>query len=213
MPAVFFRGYWLERPIWYAMVFFSKKSFLIWDKFWLFPYLKLSMVLTFGVCCSNWRLVANQQSCLVMNSWFLHLCNVLIISWQARGQAQEFWSAFTVMLIIMEQTVIHIVLGGMIAVATTSVMAKLVTRSAYQAGEEVTVWYVSRDLTFGALSQSDWHLISPYDITPESHSKVARIKEMILNKRSSWLSTDSPCQHLRKCIENSMENMHSDVRV
>ena len=148
-----------------------------------------------------------------MNSWFLHLCNVLIISWQARGQAQEFWSAFTVMLIIMEQTVIHIVLGGMTAAATTSVMAKLVTRSAYQAGEEVTVWYVSRDLTFGALSQSDWHLISPYDITPESHSKVARIKEMILNKRSSWLSTDSPCQHLRKCIENIMENMHTDVRV
>ena len=148
-----------------------------------------------------------------MNSWFLHLCNVLIISWQARGQAQEFWSAFTVMLIIMEQTVIHIVLGGMIAAATTSVMAKLVTRSAYQAGEEVTVWYVSRDLTFGALSQSDWHLISPYNITPESHSKVARIKEMILNKRSSWLSTDSLCQHLRKCIENSMENMHTDVRV
>ena len=148
-----------------------------------------------------------------MNSWFLHLCNVLIISWQARGQAQEFWSAFTVMLIIMEQTVIHIVLGGMIAVATTSVMAKLVTRSAYQAGEEVTVWYVSRDLTFGALSQSDWHLISRYDITPESHSKVVRIKEMILNKRSSWLSTDSPYQYLRKCIENSMENMHTDVRV
>ena len=43
------------------------------------------------------------------------------------------------MLIIMEQTVIHIVLGGMIAAATTSVMAKPVTRSAYQAGEEVTV--------------------------------------------------------------------------
>ena len=23
---------------------------------------------------------------------------------------------------------------------------------------------------------------------------------------------NSPCQHLRKCIENSMENMHIDVR-
>ena len=163
MPAVFFRGYWLERPIWYAMVFFAKKSFLIWDKFWLFPYLKLSMVLTFQGCVVQieglWQISCSFL--LVMNSWFLHLCNVLIISWQARGQAQEFWSAFTVMLIIMEQTVIHIVLGGMIAAATTSVMAKLVTRSAYQAGEEVTVWYVSRDLTFGALSQSDWHLISP----------------------------------------------------
>ena len=190
MPAVFFRGYWLERPIWYAMVFFSKKSFLIWDKFWLFPYLKYYCQWCWRFRGVLFKLKACGKSavfCLVVNSWSLHLCNVLIISWQARGQAQEFWSAFTVMLIIMEQTVIHIVLGGMIAAATTSVMAKLVTRSAYQAGEEVTVWYVSRDLTFGALSQSDWHLISPYDITPESHSKVARIKEMILNKRSSWL--------------------------
>ena len=24
---------------------------------------------------------------------------------------------------------------------------------------------------------------------------------------------DSPCQHLRKCIENRMENMHTDVRL
>ena len=25
--------------------------------------------------------------------------------------------------------------------------------------------------------------------------------------------SNSPCQHLRKCIENSLENMHTDVRV
>ena len=25
--------------------------------------------------------------------------------------------------------------------------------------------------------------------------------------------TNSPCQHLRKCMENSMENMHTDVRL
>ena len=25
--------------------------------------------------------------------------------------------------------------------------------------------------------------------------------------------TNSPCQHLRRCIKNSMENMHTDVRV
>ena len=28
-----------------------------------------------------------------------------------------------------------------------------------------------------------------------------------------WSVMDSPCQHLRKCIENSMENMHTDVRL
>ena len=35
--------------------------------------------------------------------------------------------------------------------------------------------------------KSDKHLISPYNITPESHIKVMRIKEMITIKRSSWL--------------------------
>ena len=35
--------------------------------------------------------------------------------------------------------------------------------------------------------KSDKHLISPYNITPESHIKVTRIKEMITIKRSSWL--------------------------
>ena len=30
-------------------------------------------------------------------------------------------------------------------------------------------------------SKSDWHLISPYNIIPESNIKVMRIKEMITN--------------------------------
>ena len=36
------------------------------------------------------------------------------------------------------------------------------------------------------ISQSDQHLISPYIITPESHIKIMRIKEMITNYRSLW---------------------------
>ena len=35
--------------------------------------------------------------------------------------------------------------------------------------------------------KSNQHLISPYNITPESHIKVMRIKEMITNQRSFWL--------------------------
>ena len=35
--------------------------------------------------------------------------------------------------------------------------------------------------------KSDKYLISPYNITPESHIKVMRIKEMITIKRRSWL--------------------------
>ena len=34
--------------------------------------------------------------------------------------------------------------------------------------------------------KSDKHLISPYNITPESYIKVMRITEMITNKRSLW---------------------------
>ena len=29
--------------------------------------------------------------------------------------------------------------------------------------------------------KSDWHLISPYNVSPDSHIKVTRIKEMITN--------------------------------
>ena len=62
------------------------------------------------------------------------------------------------------------------------------------------------------IPKSDQHLISLHNITPESHPKVMRIKEMITTQRSSWLF-DSPCQHHKKCVKNSKENMHTDVRV
>ena len=35
--------------------------------------------------------------------------------------------------------------------------------------------------------KSDKHLISPYNITPESNMKVVRVEEMITNGSSSWL--------------------------
>ena len=35
--------------------------------------------------------------------------------------------------------------------------------------------------------RSAWHLISPWDITTESHSDVMRIKEMITNKRTFFI--------------------------
>ena len=36
--------------------------------------------------------------------------------------------------------------------------------------------------------ESDQHLISPYNITPESHIKVMRIKEMITREGNFWLA-------------------------
>ena len=61
--------------------------------------------------------------------------------------------------------------------------------------------------------KSDKPLTSPYNITPKSHIKVMRIKEMITSIEALDFLSNSPCQHLRKCKENSMENIHTDVRV
>ena len=36
---------------------------------------------------------------------------------------------------------------------------------------------------------SDWHLIAPYNIIPESQRKVTRMKEMITHKRGSYMLT------------------------
>ena len=38
----------------------------------------------------------------------------------------------------------------------------------------------------------------------KEHKKLYKIIKIIKK---------SPCQHIRKCIENSIENMHTDVRV
>ena len=50
-----------------------------------------------------------------------------------------------------------------------------------------------------------------YNITPESNIKFTEKKEMITIKEALDYETKSLCQHLRKCIENSMEYMHTDV--
>ena len=36
---------------------------------------------------------------------------------------------------------------------------------------------------------------------------------MSLTKEALDCYTNSPCQHLRKCMENSMENMLTDIRL
>ena len=58
--------------------------------------------------------------------------------------------------------------------------------------------------------KSDWLLISPYNITFESNVKFMRIKEMITNLR---LSKNFSWSELMESIENSAENMHTDVTV
>ena len=60
---------------------------------------------------------------------------------------------------------------------------------------------------------SDQHLISPYIITPESNIKAMRMKGMITNQISSWLLNKFSLSAWKNCIENSIENMHTDVRM
>ena len=59
----------------------------------------------------------------------------------------------------------------------------------------------------------DQHLISPHNITPKSKFKDTRIKEMITNKRSSWLLNKFSLSAPKEIKENSKENMHTDVWV
>ena len=60
----------------------------------------------------------------------------------------------------------------------------------------------------------DWLLLSPYNITLQSYIKVMRIKKKwSLEKEPFNWQTNFPCQHLWKCIKNSEEKMHTDVRV
>ena len=40
-----------------------------------------------------------------------------------------------------------------------------------------------------------------------------RIKEIPPTEEALDRYTNSPCQHLSKCMENSLENMHTDVRL
>ena len=40
-----------------------------------------------------------------------------------------------------------------------------------------------------------------------------RIKEISPTEEALDRYTNSPCQHLSKCMENSLENMHTDVRL
>ena len=52
----------------------------------------------------------------------------------------------------------------------------------------MTVDFIIFLIYFNLLTpKSDLHLISPNNITTESHINVMRIKEMITNKRNSWL--------------------------
>ena len=59
------------------------------------------------------------------------------------------------------------------------------------------------------IPKSVQHLISSHNIIPESQEwkKWSSVKE------SLDCFANSPCQHQTKCIENSMENIHIDVKV
>ena len=61
--------------------------------------------------------------------------------------------------------------------------------------------------------QSNWLLVSPYNITLKSNRKVTRIKEMITTLRSSRLSNKFSLSVPRDYREDSVENMTTNVRV
>ena len=63
----------------------------------------------------------------------------------------------------------------------------VLTRLKYKKGKcEISQGQMTKDSWTLKPSKSDQHLISPYNIIPESNIKVRRIKEMITYQRSSW---------------------------
>ena len=61
--------------------------------------------------------------------------------------------------------------------------------------------------------RSDQHLFPPYRNTAESFIKITRIKKMIANPRRFDCYMNSPSQYQRISIEESMENIDTDIRV
>ena len=62
--------------------------------------------------------------------------------------------------------------------------------------------------------KNDEHLVSPDHIAPKSYIKVTRIKENDHQLKKLWIVKQFFfCQYLGKCLKNSIENMHVDVRV
>ena len=59
---------------------------------------------------------------------------------------------------------------------------------------------------------SDYHLISTYSIAAEWFIRITRTKEMITDLRG-FCKANSHRQQLKECVEDSAENMHTDVRV
>ena len=74
--------------------------------------------------------------------------------------------------------------------------------------------HLSRHLGNGADFQAMVCKISnPFNYLTSKSDWQSRKREMITNSRSSLLVNEFSFSVLRKCIENSMENMSSDVRV
>ena len=63
------------------------------------------------------------------------------------------------------------------------------------------------------IQEIDSHLISPYSIPAESHIKVMRIKEMITILKMLLIVMQILLVSSIENVQNSMENMLTDVRV
>ena len=61
------------------------------------------------------------------------------------------------------------------------------------------------------IETSSWFLLI---ISTQNHTlRSQEYWKYLPTKEALDCSTNSPCQHLRKCIENGMERMHTDARV
>ena len=51
------------------------------------------------------------------------------------------------------------------------------------------------------------------EVMPNVLNKVKVERNLLITKKETIVVLSEPCQSVRKCLENSMENMHTDIRV
>ena len=139
-------------------------------------------------------LYGNAQSFNLVTSWITLyiLTSVLIFSilfliqflWYFQG---EFVSQSQALLVYHYFPYSHDLSDWFSSHAVRRIWSQSVSLRGYRVDSSIQTKYCYFQSINSLNPKSDQHLISPNHITPESHIKVMRIKEMITNQRSFWL--------------------------
>ena len=139
-------------------------------------------------------LYGNAQSFNLVTSWITLyiLISLLIFSimfliqflWYFQG---EFVSQSQALLVYHYFPYSHDLNDWFSSHAVRRIWSQSISLKSYRVDSSIQTKYCHLQSINPLNPKSNQHLISPYNITPESHIKVMRTKEMITNQRSFWL--------------------------